>query len=160
MQLILSATDNCQVHLTKCTLTPRGSLHPPYYVRSHFFILPLSVSIPPTVLFLSALSQPMHIHSSPGAAKKRSYVPWWQELISNFLHNNRIVPSDYGNLAHVAGIQLGAVNQRDGCLRQRRLTDVRQSLRCCFSRLKKATSSREVRLQRNNLLSVLCQRPI
>lgn len=129
MQLILSATDNSQVYFTKCPRTPRGSLHPP---NNYAHPPPTQHPPPPTALFLSALSQPMRAHST-GAAEKRSYVPQWQELISNFLHSGCVVPSDSGNLAHAAGILLGAGDQRDGCLHLSRLTDVRQGAHAVFT---------------------------
>lgn len=90
---------------------------------------------PRGAISVSTVTADARTHSSPGAAEKRSYVPRWQELISNFLHSDCIVPRDSGNLAHGAGILLGAVDQRDGCLHLRRLADVRQGARTVFTLL-------------------------
>ena len=69
------------------------------------FLISLSCSCPLpfsyTVVSLSELSGPTQIRLSPCSAKKRSYVQWWQELISNFLHNDCIISSDSGNLAYI-----------------------------------------------------------
>lgn len=69
------------------------------------FLISLSCScllpFPYTVLSLSVLSYTTHIRLSPGSAKKGSYVQRWQELISNFLHNDCIISSDSGNLAYI-----------------------------------------------------------
>lgn len=64
-------------------------------------------SAPSTFIFLhprylcQELLSPTQIRLSPGPAKKRSYVQWWQELISNFLHNDCVISSDWGNLAYI-----------------------------------------------------------
>lgn len=53
------------------------------------------------VVSLLELSEPTQMRLSPGSAKKGSYVQRWQELISNFLHNDCIISSDSGNLAYI-----------------------------------------------------------
>lgn len=84
-----------------------------------WFKLPRYLAIPPAVSFLVSvscscpfpfsytvvslleLSEPTQTRLSRGSAKKRSYVQWWQELISNFLHNDCIISRDSGNLAYI-----------------------------------------------------------
>lgn len=106
----LSVIDNSQVHSTAWKTAQKNHelilIYPttPALISSSRHCL---FPFPYTMLFLSALSQPAHVHSSPGAAKKRSYVPWCQELISNFLYNSCIISSDSGNLAHVAECAVG-----------------------------------------------------
>lgn len=53
------------------------------------------------MLYLSVLSQPTHVCLSPASAKKGTYVQRWQELISNFLHNDCIISNGSGNLAYI-----------------------------------------------------------
>lgn len=93
-------------------------------------------SPPPPALFLSALSQPMRVHTRVLALLRKGVM--FRDGRNWFPISSTATPSfprDSGNLAHGAGLLLGAVDQRDGCLHLRRPADVRQGARAVFALL-------------------------
>lgn len=75
---------------------------PQLFPFSFLYLAPVRFHFPtPRCLCRSCRSQHKYVWALALLKKKGSYVQWWQELISNFLHNDCIISSDSGNLAHI-----------------------------------------------------------
>lgn len=77
------------------------------------FLFSCPLSFCSIVIFVRTAAAVLHIW-----APVLSYVQWWQELISNFLHNDCIISSDSGNLAYISEAA-GTVDQGDSRLHLR-----------------------------------------
>lgn len=113
LQLTININFICCIKLVLYVSNVNMHLGWMYTRTQHYFAIPPAVSFlislscycplpfSYTVVSLSELSELTQIRLSPGSAIKGSYVQWWQELISNFLHNDCIISSDSGNLAYI-----------------------------------------------------------
>lgn len=112
---------------------------------SHFFILLLSASIfPHSGIFVGAVVANTNTFEPWLCLKKGSYVQWWQELISNFLHNDCIISSDSGNLAYITEAAGGCRSGWQLSSPEAPLTEIRERMKekCTLSLFTDAVSIR------------------